>query len=245
MTIKQRYQNPVANDTVRLRLLTYNANLPQSLYSINEVDIYYFDPYSVTTDNPEGKILVQAISGSNVVTAGTGDYYLDLELTSPRYVIGRYTDIWKVNFEQNLPEVSVAKEFQVFPSLWYTSEIPIVYDFSFSYQPNYITQGSKKWLIIEIIPNVPKASDLESYYDNLAISSTMTISIAKRCGSCVTEEDLLTIIDNETVEQREKVFGYYFLDTTEMDEGTYDVTFTLQFGGSTYVSPRQQLVIAC
>ncbi len=246
MALRQRYQNPTVNDTIRLRLLTFNSNLPQNLNSIDEINIYYFDQFSVTADNPTGKILVDTVPGTSVVNDAPGSYYLDLDLPGPKYVIGRYSDEWSVVFEQNAPLATVAKNFEIFPSLWYTSDIPIVYDFSFCFQPNRLVQGSKKWLIIEIKPDVPKASDLESYYTNLAISSEIKISIARKCDPCLPQEkDLRIVVDEETVEQREKVFGYYWLDTSEMDGGLYDVWFTLEFGGNTYVSERQQLLIWC
>jgi hypothetical protein len=242
----QRYQNPAVNDTVRLRLLTFNSNLPQNLQTINTVSIYFFDPYSKTPDNPDGALLVQTVPGTSVVNDAPGSYYLDLPLPGPQYVIGKYKDVWNVVFEPNAPAVDVTKYFEIYPSLWYTSDIPIVYDFNFCFQPARIVQGSKKWLIIEIIPNVPRASDLYSYYTNLAISSNLYITIAKKCDPCLPQEqDLRIIIDQAPVEQREKVFGYYWLDTSEMDGGLHDVWFTLNFGGNTYVSERQQLLIWC
>jgi hypothetical protein len=242
----QRYQNPAVNDTVRLKLFAFNSNLPQNLTTVNQIKIYYFDQYSITTDNPTGEILVQTVSGSSVINAAPGSYYLDLALPTPQYVVGKYKDVWNVIFEPNSPAVDVTKYFEIFPSLWYTSEIPIVYDFNFCFQPARIVQGSKKWLIIEIIPNVPRASDLESYYTNLAISSNLYISIARKCDPCLPQEqDLRIVVDKDAVEQREKVFAYYWLDTSEMDGGLYDVWFTLEFGGNTYVSDRNQLLISC
>lgn len=243
----QRYQNPVVNDTVRLRLLTFNSNLPQNLDTINDVSIYYLDPFSITEDNPNGELLVQTVPGSEVVNDAPGSYYLDLDLPSPQYVIGQYKDVWNVIFEpSSTTAVDVTKSFEIYAPLWYTSDIPIIYDFNFRFQPNRITQGSKKWLIIEIIPNVPTASALESYYYNLAISSELSISIARKCEPCLPQElDLRIVVEDAAVEQREKVFGYYWLDTSEMDAGLYDVWFTLEFGGNTYVSDRQQLLIWC
>lgn len=246
MALRQRYQNPAVNDTVRLRVFTFNSNLPQNINVVREINIYYFDQFSITAENPQGKILIQTVAGTNVVNDAPGSYYLDLSIPSPQYVIGNYSDEWTVQFEPNANDAVIKKQFQIFPSLWYTSEIPIVYDFSFAFQPNRLVQGSKKWLIIEIRPNVARASDLESYYYNLAISSNLTITIASKCNPCLPQEqDLRVIVDGAAVEQREKVFGYYFLDTSEMAGGLYDVWFTLEFGGSTYVSERQQLLIWC
>ena len=244
--LRQRYQNPAVNDTVRLKVFTFNSNLPQNINVVREVNIYYFDPASVTTDNPYGKILVETIAGTSVVNDATGSYYLDLSIPGPNYVIGKYADEWTVQFEPNAPDAIIEKSFEIYPSLWYTSEIPLVYDFSFFFQPNRIVQGSKKWLIIEIRPNVARASDLESYYYNLAISSELTITMARKCDPCLPQEqDLRIVIDNALVEQREKVFGYYLLDTADMEGGLYDVWFTLNFGGNTFISERQQLLIWC
>lgn len=246
MTTKQRYQNPAVNDTIRLKLFTFKSNLSQNISSVESINIYFFDRASITATNPDGKIFIETISGSNVVNDATGSYYVDIDLPGPRYVIGKYSDEWNVIFETNATETIVKQYFEIFPSLWYTTEIPVVYDFSFNFQPARIVQGSKKWLIIEIVPNVPRASDLESYYTNLAISSELKINIAKKCDPCLPQEqDLRIVVDGETVEQREKVFGYYYLDTSDMDGGLYDVWFTLEFGGNTYVSERNQLLIQC
>ena len=40
---------------------------------------------------------------------------------------------------------------------------------------------------------------------------------------------------------QEKGRGYYFLDTEELTTGLYDIWFTMEFGGNTYVSSKQQL----
>ena len=57
------------------------------------------------------------------------------------------------------------------------------------------------------------------------------------------EEDLRLVIDGATVEYREKCAGYYFLDTTEMDKGIFDVYFELEFGECTYISEKNQLQV--
>lgn len=246
MTLKQRYQNPTVNDTIRLRLLAFASNLPANFYSFDNVQIYYLDPNAKTTENPDGRTLWQTIDPLNIVNDAEGSYYIDLSVPNPQFVIGNYLDVWNTVYEFGGETVAITNEFSVFPRLWYTTTIPVVYDFQFAFSPNRIIQGSKKWLTIEIIPQVPRASDLERYYQNLAISSDITISIAKKCDPCLPQEqDLRIIVENAPVEQREKVFCYYFLDTSEMSEGLYDVWFTLNIGGNTYVSERQQLLILC
>ena len=39
------------------------------------------------------------------------------------------------------------------------------------------------------------------------------------------------------------MYGYYLLDTTEMEIGIYDVWYELDLGGNTYISDRQSLQI--
>jgi hypothetical protein len=246
MALRQRYQNPTINDTVRLKLFSFNSNLPQSFYAIDKVDIFYKDPTLVSDTNPDGRRLVETVESSAVVNDAPGSYYVDLSVPGDKYVIGEYIDSWDAIFEENDDPVPVENIFQIFPRLWYTTAIPVVYDFQMSFQPNRIVQGSKKWIIIEIIPNVPKVTELERYYTNLAITADMTISIAKKCDPCLPQEqDLRIIVEDAPVEQREKVFGYYWLDTSDMDGGLYDVWFTLNIGGNVYVSERNQLLIMC
>jgi hypothetical protein len=93
--------------------------------------------------------------------------------------------------------------------------------------------------MIEISPNVPTAGELRQYYENLAIVSDLKISIEQRCGDCLpSEQDLRLISDKVLVDYREKRFGFYQLDTEEMDCGIYDVWFQLEFGGNRYISDR-------
>ena len=99
-------------------------------------------------------------------------------------------------------------------------------------------------MIIDITPNVPKSSDLEKYYQNLAITSPISISIEQECGECIpVEQDLRLVVDCEVVELREKCVGYYFLDTTELDCGIYNVWFQMDFGNTVHISDKQQIQI--
>jgi hypothetical protein len=96
------------------------------------------------------------------------------------------------------------------------------------------------------LPNVPTAGDLRAYYENIAIVSDLSISIEQNCGECIpAEQDLRLIVDNESVDYREKRHGYYKLDTEalEMGCGIYDVWFTLEFGGNKYISDRMHIQI--
>ena len=74
--------------------------------------------------------------------------------------------------------------------------------------------------------------------------SDLKISIEQACGNCLSDEqDLRLIVDKELVQSREKRYGYYKLDTTEMDCGIYNVWFQLEFGGNVYISDKMQLQI--
>ena len=135
-------------------------------------------------------------------------------------------------------------QWQVYPDLFYTSPNPICYDFNFVFRPNKIRQGSIRYLIIDIMPNVPSATDLARYYENLAIAAPLSISIKQICGDCMPcEEDLRVIADNVPVDLRDKTTGYYLLDTTNMKTGMYDVSFKMMFGACIYISDAQQLQI--
>lgn len=242
--VVERFQNPAVGDTVKLRLFTYNSNNLTDLNSVNKVDIYYSDPAEVSADNPRGLRLVQSIDGAEVEAEDTGTYLLTIDLEEKNYVIGNYCDIWDVNVSDDQPSESIEQVFQVYPNLWYSTPIPVVYDFHFHFQPNKFRKGSKQYLIIEIIPNVPTAGDLRKYYENLAIVSDLKISIEQTCGDCMpTEQDLRLIVDKESVSYREKRFGYYQLDTEDLDCGLYDVWFQLDFGGNRYISDRNKFQV--
>ena len=230
---KERFQNPTTGDTLKLRLFTFNSNNSADVQEIQEVKIYFCDPAEVSESNPQGLRLVETISGSSVVREDTGQYLLTVTLTDPKYSIGQYTDVWTILIEDDDNAATVNNKFEIFPDLWFTNDIPIVYDFNFDMRPNRLRAGSKQYLIIGIRPNVPKATDLERYYANLAIVSPIQISIEQVCGDCMpAEQDLRLLIDCATVELREKTQGYYFLDTKalEMSCGIYNVWFQMQFG---------------
>jgi hypothetical protein len=177
MATKKRFQNPAVNDTVELDMFVYNSNNLTDFESIEKVEIYYLDPEEVSAENPNGERLVQSLDGSLVTRNDVGSYTISLDLTSPLYVIGKYYDVWHVVAVNDQPNQTVANCFQVYPNLWYTNPMPVVYDFNFHFQPNRLRLGSKQYLIIEIIPNVPTASELQRYYENLAISSDLKITI--------------------------------------------------------------------
>ena len=241
---KERYQNLVSGDNVNLRLLTYNGNAPKDVRSIAKVDIFYLDPNDRTVENPDGRRLVETFTGNAVVTEDEGQYLLSLQTDPVRYIIGKYIDVWTLLVQEDEPEQTVSQPFEIIPDIWYTSPVPIVYDFKFHFRPNRMRKGSNQFLIIEIVPNVPRATDLEKYYENLAIVSQMYISIEQACGPCLPAEcDLRLIVEDEPVQFRERRFAYYKLDTTDMDCGIYNIWFKLEFGGNVYIGDKMQLQI--
>ena len=242
--IKHRYQNPVVGDTVRLLLTTYNSNNRVDVDSISGVGIYTLDRSEVTEDNRDGRRLVQQITADQIVKIPerTGEYYVDVELVEDQYTIGPYIDSWDCVYQgQDVTEENI---WRVYPNLFIATPIPIVYDFQFRFRPNRMRVGSKRYLIIEIEPNVPNVSDLKRYYLNLAISSPLKIFVEMACVECMPrEKDLRMVIDGDDVIYRENCRAYYMLDTSEMATGEYAVHFELMAGECVYVSENQILQI--
>jgi hypothetical protein len=229
---------------VNLRLFTYNSSNLQDVIAVEQVAIYFLDPNNKTTTNPDGRRLVETIDGDSVTIEDTGTHLITINAETAKYTIGKYVDIWTVTLVEDEPSQTIENQFTLYPDLWYSTPTPIVFDFDFHFQPNKFRQGSKQFLIIEIIPNVPRSSDLERYYTNLAIVSDLKITIEQACGSCMPEEqDLRTIIDEESVDYRELRYGYYKLDTTDLDCGIYNVTLKLEFGDNIYISDRMPIQI--
>ena len=248
MASKERNQNPVIGDTLSLRLFTYNSNHRQGVMEVEKVEIFRLDPSCSDEENPEGRILLAEFEGSEISEVNDslgGHYKVDAYLESETYTIGRYLDVWSVRFSEN-QSGTVTNEFSVMSDVWYASDMPIVYDFSYGFRPNRIRKGERRWLTVEVIPNVPRASDLERYYTNLALASPIKISIEKACGECVPKErDLRLVVEKDEVDYRRDSEGYYFLDTVglDMDCGIYNVWFEMEFGESTYISENLQLQV--
>lgn len=241
---KERYQNPAIGDDINLRLLTYNSNNLSDLDDIEKVEIFFLDPDLVSADNPEGLRLVDSFDGSVITNEDVGTYLLNVPTESDKYTIGTYYDEWTVRADPDQAYHTIRQRFEIYPNLWYSTPIPVVYDFDFRFQPNKMRQGSKQFLIIEILPNVPTSGDLRKYYENLAIVSDLRIFIEQSCGDCVPQEvDLRMIAEDVLVDYREKRFGYYKIDTTELDCGIYDIWFKLEFGGNVYISDRYKFQV--
>ncbi|MHA2046001.1 MAG: hypothetical protein ACW99G_14510 [Candidatus Thorarchaeota archaeon] len=246
MTVKERKQNPVIGDDLTLRLFVYNSNNRANVNSVEKVDIYFLDPTEKSDSNPLGKRLVKTIPEEEVTFVEDGQYSISVNLETECFTIGDYIDEWHLQTKECDPIVKVENWFKVYPDLWYTTPIPIVYDFNYNFRPNKIRAGSKRWLIIDIVPNVPNGCDLERYYANLCIVSPLKISIEMACVECMPkEQDLRLIVDQEDVQFREKGQGFYFLDTEalDLDCGIYNVWFEMEFGESLYISDKQQLQI--
>jgi hypothetical protein len=240
--MKERYQNPRVGDDINLRLLIYNANQFADINSIQKVEIWKLDD----VDPCDKKTLIQTIDGASVSHNDTGQYSIQFNAEDNVYTVGKYVDVWYCIFEEHetYNVATIENKFEIVRDLWFTSPSPIIYDFSFSFRPNKIVQGSKQYLIVNIVPNVPRASDMETYYRNIAIASPLRISISRRCGDCLPqEEDLRLIVDKELIEFRESCLAYYFLDTTDLECGIYDIWFQLDFAENVYISPKSQLQI--
>ena len=239
---KERKQNVAIGDEVKLRLFVYNSNNRQDPEEVEKVDIYFLDPTEVTEENPDGRRLVETVT--TITHEEEGQFSVTVSLDLAQYTIGKYLDIWTVETRTFEPVSNFTQCFEVFSDLWYTNPEPVVYDFSFNFRPNKIRHGSKRWLDITVTPNVPRATDLERYYRNLAVSTPFCISIEQACTECMPRErDLRLIVDKVSVELRDQGTGSFFLDTTELDPGIYNIWFEMEFGESTYVSENQQLQI--
>jgi hypothetical protein len=240
--MKERYQNPVVGDDVTLRLLSYNSNNRADLDSIDKIEIYFLDPALKSESNLDGRRLVATISSGDVVQDDVGAYSTVLTLTSPLYLIGNWIDVWYATVGAD--QVPIENGFKIYPNLWFTTPIPIIYDFNFSFRPNRLPQGSKRYLAIEITPNVPGRNELIQYYENIAIVSPISITIEQECGDCLPPEaDLRIVVEDQPVVLREQCTGYYFLDTTEMEPGIYNISFKMSLGESVYISEKQQLQV--
>lgn len=244
MATKYRYQNPVLGDTIRLGFDVYNSNAFTDPTLIEGVEVFFLDPTARSESNPDGRTLFTVVAGADVVREAEGKYYAEVALTTPQFVTGNFLDVWHVQFRPDEPVGEIEQSFGVYPDLWITSPVPIVYDFQFRFGPSRWRRGEKKYLQCEINPLVPRQSDLVRYYANLAIAADIYISIALHCGECVPEEeDLRLIVDEEPMQYKEKGVAFYKFDTSELDCGIYDVWAKMCFGDNTYVSEKQQIQI--
>lgn len=246
--MKERFQIPNCGDTIKLRLFSFNSNEKKNVFSVEKVEIIYLDENEKSEANPYGEILYKTINQSSIQNPSEGEYHIELTLDEnddgDPFLTGRYIDRWHIQFEENETCTSnqINNFFEVFPSLWFTSSGPNIYDFDFKFKPNKITKGSKRYIIIEIKPITPAIDSIQQYYQSIAIAGDLKISIQKSCSNCPEEEDEL-IVEDQLIEFREQNLGYYLIDTEELEKGIYDVWFRLEHGGLVYISDRNQLSI--
>jgi len=240
--VKERDQNPVCGEEIVLRHLQFNENSPTDVELIEMVEIYFLDPFNRSAENPDGRRLVQTIT--DITREDVGSYSVTFELTKPLFTIGRYVDVWYITFQTGDCTANPEHTFEVLPDKWYSATEPFLWSFDFVFRPNKFRKNEKKYIVVEVTPNVPHATDLERYYADINTFPSLYVTAAMRCGDCVPAEvDLRTVIDRSPVEVRNRRYGYYFLDTTELDCGIYDIWFELELGGNTYISPRNQFQI--
>lgn len=244
MTVKQRGQSLRTGDTVNLRLFVFNGSEPANVESVQKVEIFRLYAAEVTDENPFGKLLVETIAGSDVTQTADGEYSVEVLLESPKYTIDHYSDEWSLVFDSTLP-VGVSEQlFTIQPNAWFTDSRPIVHDFSFRFTPDKVVSGSKRYIEIEVEPNVPRNSEKLNYYKNLVSAGELYISIEMACMPCIPEEeDLRVIVDRELISERDFCIGHYFLDTTDLDCGIYYVWFELDLGSNVFISDKQPLQI--
>lgn len=244
--LKERNQNPVVGDTLNLRLFTYNSNQRQSVLGVTNVEVFVLDSTCETEENPDGRRLVATVNGSDVELVDDqfgGHYRVEVPLEAPTYTIGDYLDVWSVDFNADQAG-RITNSFVVMSDLWWADSMPVVYDFSFGIRPNRIRQGERRWITVDVIPNVPNSSDLARYYVNLAMASPIKVYMDQVCGECVPKErDLRVVLDGAPVEHRRGPEGYFFLDATDIQCGIYNVRFELEFGESKYISDDLQVQI--
>lgn len=249
MATKERNQNVVIGDTVVLRQYFYNSNNLADIYNIDNINIYYLDPDAKTCSNFDGRVLIETIAGTDVIHSGTGEYYYDLYLSPALYTnTGIYTDSWNVFVEESDSTTSNFENlWKIYPNLWYSSPIPIVYDFNFYFQPNKIRYGSKLFLTIDVIANVPRATDLQAYYLGLAQAGQLYVYIEhSNCNPCLPCNEDLMVVDGELTPFTDLNRAFYQISTGEDSDfscGLYNVFFKLEYGGNIYISPKSQLLI--
>ena len=240
----ERFQNPVIGSDIILRLFTWNSNDRMSVAEVQSVDIYFLDKTEITETNPDGRRLVRTEIPPNIFQVEVGEYAVSFNLETPIFTIGNYLDVWNIVIRTDENPITITNGFVIWPDLWYTDIRPLVYDFSFDVRPNKLRKGSIRYLIVGIHPNVPKASDLVRYYENIATISPLKIYVEMECVDCMpAAQDLRLVVDGAPVDYREKCTGFYQLDTTEMACGVYSVWFEMIFGDSIYVSEKQQIQI--
>ena len=244
MAVKERNQNPVIGDELRLRLFGYNCAAPVDVHEVEKVEVYFLDKNEISDTNVEGRRLVETFEGTDVIHEETGQYSLNFNVEDIKYTIGKYRDVWTVKPREQLPTHQLENLFEIKPDLWYFTTNPVVYGFQFTARPNRFRQGSRQWIMIDVVPNVPRGSDLERYYENLLIASPLKISIEQACVDCMpAESDLRLLVEKDSVDYREGCRGFYLFDTEDLDCGIYNVWVEMDFGETRHISEKMQVEV--
>jgi hypothetical protein len=177
-----------------------------------------------------------------------GQYLLPLALTNPLYTIGFYHDVWSVVFQDGACETATLQnDFQVYSELWFTSPTPPVYAVLISiFRPGRLRKGSKRYLLIQVVPNVPHGSDILPYYENLAIVSDLRISMELACGECVPDRDktYVWVVDRALVGLIGKKVADIILSTQINLTKEFTICgLILSFGENVFVSDKMSLQI--
>jgi hypothetical protein len=246
MALKQRGQNPVEGDTVRLGFCVFNGGDFADPASVSQIAIYKLYATDQTDDNPLGRVLVTTIAASNITRDDVGRYHTDVLLTYPLYTQGRYQDEWTLTLDPDGEPAVSDMDFTIYPNAWFVDAMPIVYDFSFQFKPNRVVMGSKKYIEIMVSPNVPRGTDKQRYYENMIVGGDLYVSIEQKCGDCMPEEqDLRLVVDRQLVTERDGCHGYFFLDTSEDGPGfacgLYDCWFEVNLGPNVFISEKEPL----
>lgn len=237
MAVKERNQNPVCNDSVVLRLYQFNENAPADVNEIQKVDIYVLDH---TAEG--GRRLVETITDISV--DGLGQYSVTVDLESPTYTIGQYCDVWTISYTADQCPGTRTFEFEILADKWYANSEQYIWDFYFAFRPIKFRKNERKYIVVEVTPNVPHLSDLHRYYETLQTYPDLFVNVKMRCVECMPpEEDLQMVIEHARVAMTSSRLGQYFFDTTELACGIYDIWFELELGGNNYVSPMNQIQI--
>lgn len=236
MATIERHQAPTVGDTVKLKLFVFKGNRNNNVNEIKKVDIYKEE-----TDGPR---LIETIE--DITTISEGVYSVEVFLEKNKYTFGKYLDCWTATLEEDdSQDAVITNSFNVLEPLWYVSPSPIIYDFSFNFRPNRIRKGSKRYLVIEITPNVTNKSELDTYYTLLNSYSNITVSIElDACNPCAPQEsDLRLITECDEIDYYDRSCAYYLIDTEDYDCGMYNIWFTLELGGNKYISNSMKFEI--
>lgn len=251
MTIRERYQSSVLGDTINLDLFVYQNNLPENLYDIQKVEIYFKDKSQIDSINTEGRMIKAVYNESAIYSVTDGQYRLELYLDDNLYEVGDYIDVWYVKYNSYESEFSkIENNFKIHTDLWQKIDVPFIYDITFSMKPHKISFGSKKYINIGFYPNIIDENILKKFYFNIKDTNNLYIRIEQieGCGydSEYELQNIKTVPEWSSVEFRQDNIGHYLLDVTQngkYDIGIYQVQFKAILGEIEIVSPKFHLQI--